>query len=516
MTELGFWRMAQADPDRIAVIAPDGTEHTAGSLLAAANQVSHGLRALGCTVGDTVACVVPNGLEMLEFYLGATQIGLYITPINHHLVGPEIAYIVDDSDAKVLLGHERFAAELTKAATEISVPAEQRFAVGHIDGFRPFAELTAGQPTTAPDDRIAGAPMHYTSGTTGRPKGVKRGLVDLDPDVLGELFSGFQGMFGVQPLDGHVHITGSPLYHTAVLMWAANALHMGHPVVLMDKWSPEGMLELIDRHRVTTSHMVPTQFHRMLALPEDVRLSYDVSSLRCMVHAAAPCPPEVKRRMIEWWGDAIMEYYAATEGGGTIVTASEWMDKPGTVGKAWPNSEIRILDDDGHDVATGTEGTVYMSLAVADFEYKGDRKKTDDNRKDGFFTVGDWGLLDDDGYLFLKDRKSDMIISGGVNIYPAEIEGTLLTFPKIGDVGVFGIPNEDWGEEIKAVVQPAEGVEPDDALRDEIFAFCVENLAGYKRPKTIDFLPELPRDPNGKLYKRKLRDPYWADRDTRI
>ena len=247
-----------------------------------------------------------------------------------------------------------------------------------------------------------------------------------------------------------------------------------------------------------------------------MRSSYDVSSLRCMVHAAAPCPPDIKRRMIEWWGDAIMEYYAATEGGGTIVGAQEWLTKPGTVGQAWPGSEIRILDDDNQQLPPGTEGTVYMSLALANFEYKGDAKKTEDNRADGFFTVGDWGLLDEDGYLFLKDRKSDMIISGGVNIYPAEIEGTLLTFPKIGDVAVFGIPNEDWGEEIKAVVQPAEGVEPDDALREEIFEFCRENLASYKRPKSLDFTPELPRDPSGKLYKRKLRDPYWAGRDARI
>ncbi len=378
------------------------------------------------------------------------------------------------------------------------------------------ANFGSCQPDTEPADRIAGAPMHYTSGTTGRPKGVKRALVDIDPDVLGELYSGFQGMFGVPPLDGNVHITGSPLYHTAVLMWTANALHMGHTVVVMDKWSPEGMLQLIDEHEVTTSHMVPTQFHRLLALPDDVRAKYDVSSTRCMVHAAAPCPPDVKRRMIDWWGDSIMEYYAATEGGGTIVTAAEWMTKPGTVGKAWPGSEIRILDDAHKDVPTGQEGTVYMSLALADFEYKGDAAKTNENRTEGFFTVGDWGLLDEDGYLFLKDRKADMIISGGVNIYPAEIEGTLLTFPKIGDVAVFGIPNDDWGEEIKAVVQPAEGIEPDDALRDEIIAFCIENLASYKRPKSIDFSPELPRDPSGKFYKRKLRDPFWAGRDARI
>jgi long-chain acyl-CoA synthetase len=334
--------------------------------------------------------------------------------------------------------------------------------------------------------------------------------------VLGELYAGFQGMFGVQPLDGNVHITGSPLYHTAVLMWTANSMHMGHTVVLMEKWTPEEMLRLIEEQKVTTSHMVPTQFHRLLALPDEVRAKYDVSSTRCMVHAAAPCPPEVKRRMIEWWGDAIMEYYAATEGGGTIIAAEEWLKKPGSVGVAWPGSEIRIYDDEGNQVPTGTEGTVYMSLALANFEYKGDEKKTNEARRDGFFTVGDWGLLDEDGYLFLKDRKSDMIISGGVNIYPAEIEGELLTFPKIGDVAVFGIPHEDWGEEIKAVVQPAEGIEADDALRDEIFAFCQDRLAKFKRPKTIDFVPELPRDPSGKLYKRKLRDPYWEGIDRRI
>ena len=430
MTELGFWRLAQADPERIALITPDGLEHGTGELLDAANQVSNGLRAVGLERGDTVAAVMPNGIEFLELYLGAVQIGLYITPINHHLVGPEIAYIVDDSDAKVLVGHERFAGELEKAAADIHVPAEGRFAVGSVEGFRPWAELLAGQPTTAPTDRIAGAAMHYTSGTTGRPKGVKRKLADIDPDDFGELFSGFQGMFGVLPFEDNVHITGSPLYHTAVLMWTANALHMGHTVVLMDKWSPEGMLQLIDRHGVTTSHMVPTQFHRLLALPDDVRASYDVSSLRCMVHAAAPCPPDVKRRMIEWWGDSIMEYYAATEGGGTIVAANEWMKKPGTVGLPWPGSEIRILDDEGNDVPTGQEGTVYMSLALSDFEYKGDAAKTSANRTEGFFTVGDWGLLDEDGYLFLKDRKSDMIISGGVNIYPAEIEGALLDVPQ--------------------------------------------------------------------------------------
>jgi long-chain acyl-CoA synthetase len=508
--------MAGEEPERIVLVAPDGDEIAAGDLLADANRVANGLRALGLETGDTVACVIANSREMITLYLAAMQIGVYLTPINHHLVGPEIAYIVNDSEAKVLVGDARFSDELVKALTEIDVPDDNRFAVGDIDGFRSWAELGDGQSSDAPENRVAGSPMHYTSGTTGKPKGVKRGIVEIDPDDFGELYAGFQSMFGVTADYPHVHITGSPLYHTAVLMWTANSLHMGHKIVLMDKWVPEEMLALIEQHQVSTSHMVPTQFNRLLALPDEVRAKYDVTSTRCMVHAAAPCPPEVKRRMIEWWGNSIMEYYAATEGGGSIVTADEWMERPGTVGKAWPGAELRILDDDGQPLPPNTEGTVYMGLAQANFEYKGDEEKTNDNRVDGFFTVGDWGYLDDAGYLFLKDRKSDMIISGGVNIYPAEIESELINFPKIGDVAVFGIPHEDWGEEIKAVVQPAEGVEPGDALTDEINAFAQERLAKYKRPKTIDYTDEMPRDPSGKLYKRKLRDPYWEGRDRAI
>ena len=514
MAELGFFNQAAAHPESTAIVAPDGREVTWAELASAANRISHGLRALGVERGDTVAIVVPNSIEMIEVYLGATQIGCYITPINHHLVGPEIAYIVGDSDAKVLIGHERFAHALTAALAESGLSPDRAFAIGTVEGFRPYADLIAGQPDTRPDNRTAGGPMHYTSGTTGRPKGVKRALVDMDPDELGALYSLFLTMFGVQAEDGNVHITGSPLYHTAVLLWTMNSLNMGHQVVMMDKWSPEGMLELIDRHKVTTSHMVPTQLHRLLALPEEVRAKYDVSSLRCMVHAAAPCPPEVKKRMIEWWGDAIMEYYAATEGGGTIVTAKEWLERPGTVGKAWGGAEVRIYDDDGKQLGVGEIGTVYMALSQASFEYKGDEQKTKGNRiyePDGssYFTVGDVGELDEDGYLFLRDRKIDMIISGGANIYPAEIESSFLSCPLVGDVAVFGIPNDDWGEEVKAVIEPAEsqvaGPELEAALRE----FAEANLASYKRPKSYDFTAEMPRDPSGKLYKRKLRDPYW-------
>jgi len=512
----GFWKLAEEDPERLAVVDPDGREVTYGDLHAEANRLVHGLRALGLQPGDGVATVLPNSIEMLALYFAATQAGWYLTPINHHLVGPEIAYIVDDCEAGALVVHERFGEACQAAAAAIALAADRRFSVGDVPGFRPWDDLTAGQPSTPPADRAAGAAMHYTSGTTGKPKGVRRKLSGADPDVAAAGGGFLLRLFGTQAHDGNVHLCGSPLYHTAVLAFASGSLHLGHPVVLMDRWTPEDMLGLIERHHVTHSHMVPTQFHRLLALPEEVRARYDVSSLRSMVHAAAPCPVEIKQRMLDWWGPVVYEYYAATEGGGTVVTPEQWLERPGTVGLPWPTSEIRILDDAGQDVPTGEIGTVYMKLGQGDFEYFKDRGKTDANRTAGFFTVGDIGYLDEGGYLFLCDRKSDMIISGGVNIYPAEIEAALLTHPDVADAAVFGIPHEDWGEEIKAVVEPAPGVDADDALTERLLAHCAERLARFKLPRSIDYTTEMPRDPNGKLYKRKLRDPYWEGRTRAI
>jgi long-chain acyl-CoA synthetase len=520
MGEYGFWRLAEREPEATALIFADGRTVTRGALLARANQLVHGLRAAGMEPGDSLVVVQPNDLPMVELYFAALQAGWRITPVNHHLAGPEIAYIVDDAEARVVVGHERFADTLVSARQESALADDAWYAVGAIDGFRPWEELTDGRPTDTPDHRTAGQATHYTSGTTGRPKGVRRSLVEIDPDDMAELYTGLQGMFGIVAEDGNVHICGSPLYHTAPLMWFAAALHMGHPAVLMDKWDPVRMMELIDEHRVTWSHMVPTQFHRILAaVPPEERDRYDVTCLRAMVHAAAPCPPEVKRQMIDWWGDAVWEYYAATEGGGTTISAKEWLDKPGSVGKPWPGSDIRILDDRHEDVPTGDEGTVYISLALADFEYKGDKAKTEANRVPGYFTVGDWGLLDEDGYLFLKDRRSDLILSGGVNIYPAEIEAALLEVPEVRDAAVFGIPHPDWGQEIKAVVEPADSTvagdaAAEDALRATIFAGIEGRLGKFKHPRTIDVVAALPRDPSGKLFKRKLRDPYWEGHDA--
>jgi len=516
MADMGFWNYAQREPSRLALVAPDGKEWTRGELFALQNQIAHGLRAAGLVRGDAVAVAMPNCAEFIATNLACAQAGWYLVPINWHLAPGEIAYIIADSEAKAFIAHERIAETARAAADEIGFPAANRFAIGAIEGFRPFADLVRGQPTTLPAERAAGAVMNYTSGTTGKPKGVRRPLAPLDPDTLATLFTGFLAMFGIKPEDGNVHIVGSPLYHTAVLVFGSASMNMGHPVVLMDKWTPEDCLRLIEGYRVTTSHMVPTQFHRMLALPPDVRGKYDCSSTRTMVHAAAPCPPDVKRRMLDWWGDSIFEYYAATEGGGTLVTPQEWRRFPGTVGKAWPGAEIKIFDDEANEVPQGQQGTVYMRLGQADFEYHKDKEKTRKNRIGNYFTVGDVGYLNEEGYLFLCDRKIDMIISGGANIYPAEIENVLLAHPKVGDVAVFGIPNEDWGEEVKAVIEPAAGVEADPALADEILRWCGDKLAKFKTPKTIDFLAELPRDPNGKLYKRKLRDPYWAGRARAI
>lgn len=277
----------------------------------------------------------------------------------------------------------------------------------------------------------------------------------------------------------------------------------------MDGWSPDEMLRLIDTRRCTHTHMVPTQFHRLLALPDEVKARYDVSSMRHAIHGAAPCPDHVKRAMIDWWGSCVEEYYAASEGGGAFATAEDWLKKPGTVGKAWPISELAVFDDDGNRLPAGQLGTVYMKMTTGGFSYHKDETKTRKNRIGDFFTVGDLGVLDADGYLFLRDRKIDMIIAGGVNIYPAEIESALLTHPAVADAAAFGIPHADRGEEVKAVVEPAEGYEPGDALAAEILAHCEERLAGYKRPRSVEFIAAMPRDPNGKLYKRRLREPYW-------
>ena len=515
MSDIGLWTIAAQTPDRPAVIEPDGTVISYAALAARADQFGRGLQALGLAPGSTVAAMLPNGSQALALFFAAIETGLYIVPVNWHLAAAEVAYILGDSEAGAFVAHERFAEVAAAAADQAGIDPSARFAVGAVPGFAPLTELGAGG-FGRPRERTTGAPMLYTSGTSGRPKGVRRALTGEDPDNVAAAGTWLFGIFGLKPFDSHVHLCCSPLYHTAVLNFATISIQLGHPVVLMDRFDPEETLALVERHHVTHSHMVPTQFKRLLALPEEVRSRYDVSSWRAAIHAAAPCPQEVKRRMLDWWGPVVIEYYAATEGGGSAITAKEWLARPGSVGKAWPGSEVRVLDDSGDDLPTGEPGLVYMRMGTATFDYYKDRDKTLASRARGMFTVGDIGYLDSDGYLYLCDRKSDMIISGGVNIYPAEIEAELSCHPAVGDVAVFGIPHDEWGEEIKAVVQPADGIAPGPGLTAELLAFLGGRIAKFKLPRTIDYVAELPRDPNGKLYKRRLRDPYWTGRERAI
>ncbi len=509
--EIGFWKNAAQSPERIALINVDGSRITAGELYAESNRVVYGLRALGLKTGDTVAVSLHNEVAMLELSLATAQAGFYFTPINNNLTAREFDYIAKDSEARVLI----VSGKAIETSRTLDFPSERRFSTEAAPGFRAYAELKKNQPATLPVDRSVGLVMNYTSGTTGQPKGVRRSPPPISPDDVAARYAQFLMLFGMQPGEG-VHLVVSPLYHTAVLSFAFNHLHLGHTVALMDKWTPEGMLERVARDCVTSSHMVPTQFNRLLQLPDEVKHRYDLSSLRHMVHSAAPCPVEIKRKMLAWWGPVIYEYYAASEGGGTLVSPQEWLAHPGTVGRAWPTAEIRILSDAGSPCAPNEVGTVYIKMANYSFQYHKDQKKTESAWRDGFFTVGDAGYLDQEGYLFLCDRKADLIISGGVNIYPAEIEAVLIGHAKVSDVAVFGIPDDDWGEQVKAVIETKSGVVPSPALVEELLGFCKCELAPHKCPRSIDFTDAMPRDPSGKLYKRKLRDPYWQDRDRKI
>ncbi len=512
----GFWAAAAVEPDRIAVIDPSGREWSASEILARANRMVHALRARGLAEGDPVATLLPNRAEVLQTLMAVHQAGWNYVPLNSNLTVAEVAYILADSGAKALVADERFAAAAGPAAAEAGVPAAGRLSLGTIPGFTRFDDALADQPDSTPADRVAGQFMQYTSGTTGRPKAVQRDLPAFDPEAWVAAFSANLSRYDIEPGGDAVHLVTSPMYHMAPLSFGYFSAHFEHPVVLMDTWDAELALQLIERHRVTDTHMVPTQLHRLMQLPEDVRKSYDVSSLRQVIHAAAPCPVDLKRRLFDWLGPVIYEFYGATEGGGTIAKPDDWLAHPGTVGSPWPGGDVKVLDDEGVEVPPGTVGTIYLKLTGGDFRYKGDPQKTAANRHGGYFTVGDMGEVDEEGFLYLRDRKIDMIISGGVNIYPAEVEAALLSHPAVGDVAVFGIPHDEWGEEVKAVVEPGPGFEASATLAGELQAHCRTHLAKYKCPRSIDFTDAMPRDPNGKLYKRRLRDPYWDGRDRGI
>ncbi len=515
-TGLGFWRIATADPDRVAIIDDDGRVLTYGELLEHSRAIARGLHALGLRRGDAVAAILPNHRAFLGTWLAATESGLYFVPVNSHLAPAEAAFVVANSESTVLVGHEDLGDVCRAAAAEAGIDADHRFAVGEVAGFRPFTDLNRW-PAGPQPPRNPGTVMMYTSGTTGQPKGVRRPLPDGDPDDVGAATAAAtcQG-FGIT-VDRGVHLVCGPMYHAGPFVGVTNALHAGHTIVIMRQWTAEQCLELIERHRVTNTQMVPTMFVRLLALPEEQRATVDVSSVESIFHTGAPCPVDVKQRTMEWFGPVVYETYGGTEGAATIATPRRWLQKPGTVGRPIVGAVVKILDDDGHELPAGEPGSIYLGSAHHETaEYFKDAEKSASIRRGSLVTIGDVGYFDDDGFLFLCDRKIDMIISGGVNIYPAEVEACLLAHDAVADVAVIGVPDDDWGESVKAIVETSAGVEASPALADALVEHCRARIARFKCPRSVDFVAVLPRLPNGKVEKRRLREPFWAGREHAI
>jgi long-chain acyl-CoA synthetase len=498
-------------PDRPAVImAGSGWVQTYAELDAAANQLSRVLSDAGLRPGDHVALCMENHPRYLEALWGCKYAGLIYTACSSRLTAGELSYIVNDCGAKAVI----VSAGMAPAATALlaSTPNVQlRLAIGgDVEGHDSYEAALTAQPPTALPDRVAGTDMLYSSGTTGQPKGVMPSFVPQPLETSGgSIFGLLTMLFGFQA--GDVYLTPAPLYHAAPLRFTMAVHVLGGTAVVMEHFSPEAFLAAIEQHRVTHTQVVPTMFVRLLKL--DDRERYDVSSVKAIIHAAAPCPVPVKRDIIEWFGPVVHEYYAGTEGNGFVYCNSEqWLAHPGTVGQPL-GCAIHIVGEDGSELPTGETGTVYFE-GGASFEYHNDPDKTRSSRHPlGWSTLGDVGYLDADGFLYLTDRKAYMIISGGVNIYPQEAENVLVTHPKVLDAAVFGIPDPDFGEQVKAVVQPVTMPSTDveaEALERELIDFCRSQLAHLKCPRSIDFRAELPRHPTGKLYKRILRDEYWA------
>jgi len=509
---------AKARPDQAAIImGGSGETLTYAELDRRSNRLAHYLRGAGLGRLDHYSIFLENHPRYIEACAAGERSGLYYTCINSYLGSEEVAYLLDNSRSKVLITS---AAKLAVAAGALAAaPGIERCLVvdGPGDGARVLNldDAIANLPVTPIADEYLGTAMLYSSGTTGRPKGIIRPLPEQPPSLELPVFDFITKLWRYR--DGMIYLSPAPLYHSAPQAAIGLTLRVGGTAVIMERFDAETFLELVERHRITHSQLVPTMFSRMLKLPDAVRARYDTSSLEVAIHAAAPCPIPVKRQMIDWWGPIILEYYGATEGlGFTVCDTAEWLAHEGTVGKV-VLGEIAILDEAMSPLPTGEAGTIWFKTA-SPFEYFHDPEKTREARSvDGTMsTVGDVGYLDSDGFLHLTDRRTFMIISGGVNIYPQECENLLITHPKVADAAVFGVPNEDLGEEVKAVVQPMPDVEPGPELEAELIGFCREHLARMKCPRSVDFSAELPRLPTGKLYKRLLRDAYWGARSTRI
>jgi long-chain acyl-CoA synthetase len=507
---------AQSTPEKPALIsASTGHVVTYRELDDRSNQVAQLLRSLGLKAGDHIAILLENQPRYFEICWGAQRSGLVYTAMSTRLTDAEAAYIVQDCGAKAVISSRALAPTAQGLVAVCPNVTSWLMLDGAIPGWTAYETAVAAQPATRIADETAGGDMLYSSGTTGRPKGVFVPVLEPQIDAMNPLIELNRKMYGTGP--DTIYLSPAPLYHAAPLRFTMSVQRLGGTVVMMEHFDAEEYLRLVEQYKCTHSQLVPTMFVRMLKLPEDVRRKYDVSSLRCAIHAAAPCPVPVKQQMIDWWGPVIFEYYAGTEGNGmTMINSQEWLAHKGSVGRAMIG-ELKICDDEtGEEVPQGQAGTVFFANGRP-FEYHNDADKTAGSRNPkGWTTLGDVGYVDAEGYLYLTDRKAYMIISGGVNIYPQEAENVLITHPKVADVAVFGVPNEEFGEEVKAVVQPRDMADAGPELAAELIAFCREQLSHIKCPKTVDFEAELPRAPTGKLYKRLLKDRYWAGHASRI
>jgi acyl-CoA synthetase (AMP-forming)/AMP-acid ligase II len=508
---------AESQPDKAAIImGSTGETVTFAEFEDRANRAAQFLRAAGLKRGDHIAIFMENSTRMLEIEAGAERTGLYYTLINTYLAPDEVAYIVTNSRSRLLFSSQ--ARRPVAQAAAAKCPALERMLMTGDDvpaGWESYESAVGAYPAEPVADESLGAAMLYSSGTTGQPKGILRELPASSPGDALPVMDFVRAMFGFGP--AMTYLNPAPLYHSAPAASVNAALRLGATVVVMEHFDARQWLALVERHGITNCQMVPVMFSRLLRLPDEVRTSYETSSLQCIVHAAAPCPIHVKQGMIDWLGPIITEYYGATEAHGfTFCDSADWLAHPGTVGKPILG-ELMILDDEGQPCPTGVDGTIWFRGATA-FEYFEDPAKTAESRNgDGTASsVGDVGHVDGDGYLYLTDRKTYMIISGGVNIYPQETENLLSGHPAVLDVAVIGVPNEDLGEEVKAVVQLAEPESASPELAQELISYCRDRLAHFKCPRTIDFIAELPRHPTGKLYKRLLRDAYWAGHQTSI
>lgn len=501
---------AEVQPDRVAVIDPDGAEHSFAKINRRANQLARLLRNRGLKAGDAVALVCSNRAEFVEVLAATLRTGLRLTPVNWHLTADEIAYIVQDCEAKAVIGEARVAA-VGPAVTQCPDASVKLAVGGAIDGWEDYATTLDALDGSDIDDPVLGNGMMYTSGTTGRPKGVYR----PQPVV------GTQAVYTMRGYDKDksVQLCAGPAYHAAPLTFDVRAaMGAGIPLIFIDKWDSETVLRTISEKKVTHLHLVPIMFQRLLALPDEVKAKYPVDHVHYIVHGAAPCPPEVKLAMIEWFGPVLSEYYAGSEGGaGFAIDSHDWLKKPGSVGKRPELLQVRILDEEGNDLPNGTPGLIYHQLPPGGgFSYYKDEKKTQSVRVGDFFTMGDVGYFDEDDFLFLTGRNAETIISGGVNIYPQEIDNELVKHEAVADSSTVGIPHPEWGEQVKAVIMLKPGYEPSDELAEEILAFARATLPGFKVPRSLDFKTDLPRSEAGKIQRNKVRAPYWEGRARQI